>query len=298
LSSQLASISAATAGRVALAGEITVNRLGFGAMRITGPGIWGPPKDREAAKAVLRRAIELDVNFIDTADSYGPGVSEELIAEALYPYPKGLVVATKGGWKRPGPNQWTHDSSPNHLREALEGSLKRLRLDRIEVYQLHVPDPAISFEASMEALAQLQTEGKIHLIGLSNVTLEHLERAQKLATIASVQNRYSVFDREWEHVLAYCEKNKIAFIPWFPLGAGGVGHQLLNRVAKAHNVKPLQVAVAWLLQRSPLMLPIPGTSSLDHLEENVAAIGVRLSEEEYRQLDAVNGTTSAGRVRG
>lgn len=298
MSSQLASISAATAGRVALAGEITVNRLGFGAMRITGPGIWGPPKDREAAKAVLRRAIELDVNFIDTADSYGPGVSEELIAEALYPYPKGLVVATKGGWKRPGPNQWTHDSSPNHLREALEGSLKRLRLDRIEVYQLHVPDPAISFEASMEALAQLQTEGKIHLIGLSNVTLEHLERAQKLATIASVQNRYSVFDREWEHVLAYCEKNKIAFIPWFPLGAGGVGHQLLNRVAKAHNVKPLQVAVAWLLQRSPLMLPIPGTSSLDHLEENVAAIGVRLSEEEYRQLDAVNGTTSAGRVRG
>jgi pyridoxine 4-dehydrogenase len=298
LSSQLASISATNAGSVALAGEITVNRLGFGAMRITGPGIWGPPKDREAAKAVLRRAIELDINFIDTADSYGPGVSEELIAEALYPYPKGLVVATKGGWKRPGPNQWTHDSSPNHLREALEGSLKRLRLDRIEVYQLHVPDPAISFEASMEALVQLQTEGKIHLIGLSNVTLEHLERAQKLATIASVQNRYSVFDREWEHVLAYCEKNKIAFIPWFPLGAGGVGHQLLNRVAKAHNVKPLQVAVAWLLQRSPLMLPIPGTSSLDHLEENVAAIGVRLSDEEYRQLDAVNGTTSAGRVRG
>jgi len=298
LSSQLASITATTAGTVRLGGEVTVNRLGFGAMRITGPGIWGPPKDREAAKAVLRRAVEVDVNFIDTADSYGPGVSEELIAEALYPYLKGLIIATKGGWRRPGPNQWTHDSSPSHLREAIEGSLKRLRLDRISVYQLHTPDPAISFEASIEALVRLQTEGKIHLIGLSNVTLEHLERAQKMATIASVQNRYSVFDREWEHVLSYCEKNRIAFIPWFPLGAGGVGHPLLNRIAQAHNVKPLQVALAWLLERSPFMLPIPGTSSVEHLEENIATAGLRLSDEEYRQLDVVNGATSAGRVRG
>jgi len=298
LSSQLASITATTAGTVRLGGEVTVNRLGFGAMRITGPGIWGPPKDREAAKAVLRRAVELDVNFIDTADSYGPGVSEELIAEALYPYPKGLIIATKGGWRRPGPNQWTHDSSPSHLRAAIEGSLKRLRLDRISVYQLHTPDPAISFEASIEALVRLQTEGKIHLIGLSNVTLEHLERAQKMATIASVQNRYSGFDREWEHVLSYCEKSRIAFIPWFPLGAGGVVHQLLNRIAQAHNVKPLQVALAWLLERSPFMLPIPGTSSVEHLEENIATAGLRLSDEEYRQLDVVNGATSAGRVRG
>lgn len=298
MSSRIESITATAAGTVELAGKVTVNRLGFGAMRITGPGIWGPPKDRNAAIAVLRRAVELDINFIDTADSYGPAVSEELIAEALFPYSKGLVIATKGGWNRPGPNQWTHDSSPTHLRKAIEGSLKRLRLDRIELYQLHTPDPAISFDASMEALVQLQSEGKIHLIGLSNVTLEHLQRAQKMATIASVQNRYSVFDREWEHVVAYCERTRIAFIPWFPLGAGGVGHQGLNRIAQARNVKPLQVALAWLLQRSPFTLPIPGTSSVEHLEENVAAAGLQLSEEEFRQLDALNGTTSAGRVRG
>lgn len=298
MSTRLESVSAAQAGTVQLAGKVTVNRLGFGAMRITGPGIWGPPKDHAAAKAVLRRALELDVNFIDTADSYGPGMSEELIAQALYPYPKGLVIATKGGWRRPGPNQWTHDASPSHLKEAIEGSLKRLRLDRIALYQLHAPDPAISFEASMEALVELQSQGKIQLIGLSNVTLEHLQRAQKMATIASVQNRYSVFDREWEHVLRYCEQNRIVFIPWFPLGAGGVGHQVLSRIAQSHKVKPLQVACAWLLQRSPFMLPIPGTSSVEHLEENVAAAGLRLTEEEYRQLDAVNGTTSAGRVRG
>src|SRR5215471_17277029 len=203
VSSQVESVTAAARGTVPLGGNVAVNRLGFGAMRITGPGIWGPPKDPQAAMAVLRRAIELDVNFIDTADSYGPGVSEELIAEALYPYPKGLVIATKGGWKRPGPNQWTHDSSPKHLREAIEGSLKRLRLDRIELYQLHTPDPAIAFDASVESLAELQAQGKIHLIGLSNVTQEHIERARKIASIVSVQNRYSVFDREWEHVVDY-----------------------------------------------------------------------------------------------
>ena len=298
MSTRVEPITAAHAGAIQLPANVTVNRLGFGAMRITGPGIWGPPKDRNAAIAVLRRAVELDINFIDTADSYGPGVSEELIAEALFPYPKGLVIATKGGWRRPGPGQWTHDSSPAHLREAVEGSLKRLRLERIDVYQLHTPDPAISFEASMEALVRLQSEGKIHLIALSNVTLEHLQRAQKMATIASVQNRYSVFDREWEHVLSYCDQNRIAFIPWFPLGAGGVGHAILNQMAQAHHVKPLQIALAWLLQRSTVMLPIPGTSSLEHLEENVGAAGLRLSDEEYQQLDAVNGTTSAGRVRG
>jgi len=292
------SITAAAAGTIKLGGEVTVNRLGFGAMRLTGPGIWGPPKDHQAAIAVLRRAVELGVNFVDTADSYGPAVSEELIAEALFPYPKGFVVATKGGWNRPGPNQWTHDASPKHLREAIEGSLKRLRLNRIEVYQLHAPDPAISFEASLQTLVDLQSEGKIHLIGLSNVTREHIERARKIAQIVSVQNRYSVFDREWEHVVDYCEQNRIAFIPWFPLGAGGVGHEVLSRIAQAHRVKPIQVAIAWLLQRSPFMLPIPGTSSVEHLEENVAAAALRLSDEEFRQLDEVNGKTAAGRVRG
>jgi pyridoxine 4-dehydrogenase len=298
MGSQVASITAAAAGTITLGGEVTVNRLGFGAMRVTGPGIWGPPKNRQAALAVLGRAVELGVNFVDTADSYGPAVSEELIAEALYPYPEGFVIATKGGWNRPGPGQWTHDSSPKHLREAIEGSLKRLRLDRIELYQLHTPDPAISFDTSVETLAQLKAEGKIHLIGLSNVTREHIERARKITPIVSVQNRYSVFDREWEHVVDYCEQNGLAFIPWFPLGAGGVGHDVLSRVAQAHHAKPIQIASAWLLQRSPAMLPIPGTSSLEHLEENIAAAALRLSKDEFRQLDEVNGKTAAGRVRG
>ena len=298
MSSQVASITAAAAGTLTLGGEVTVNRLGFGAMRLTGPGIWGPPKDRQAAIAVLRRAVELDVNFVDTADSYGPAVSEELIAEALHPYPKGFVIATKGGWNRPGPGQWTHDSSPKHLREAIEGSLKRLRLDRIGLYQLHTPDPAISFDASVQTLAELQAEGKIHLIGLSNVTREHIERARKIARIVSVQNRYSVFDREWEHVVDYCEQNGMAFIPWFPLGAGAVGHDVLSRIAQAHHAKPIQIASTWLLQRSPWMLPIPGTSSVQHLEENIAAAAIRLSEDEFRQLDEVNGKTAAGRIRG
>ena len=294
---QVDNITAAAAGSIQLGGKVTVNRLGFGAMRLTGPGIWGPPKDRKTAVAVLRRAVDLGVNFIDTADSYGPAVSEELIAEALFPYPKGFVVATKGGWNRPGPGQWTHDSSPKHLREAIEGSLKRLRLDRIELYQLHTPDPAISFDASVQTLAEMQSEGKIHLIGLSNVTREHIERAQKITQIVSVQNRYSVFDREWEHVVDYCEQNRIAFIPWFPLGAGGVGHEVLSRIAQAHRVKPIQIALAWLMQRSPVMLPIPGTSSVEHLEENIAAAALRLGDDEFRQLDEVEGKTAAGRVR-
>jgi pyridoxine 4-dehydrogenase len=297
VSSQVESITAAAAGTIVLGGKLTVNRLGFGAMRLTGPGIWGPPKDHPAAIAVLRRAVELGVNFVDTADSYGPAVSEELIGEALFPYPKGFVVATKGGWNRPGPNQWTHDASPRHLSEAIEGSLKRLRLDRIEVYQLHAPDPAISFDASVQTLAELQSEGKIQLIGLSNVTREHIERARKIAQIVSVQNRYSVFDREWEHVVDYCEQNRIAFIPWYPLGAGGVGHEVLSRIAQAHRMKPIQIALAWLLQRSPVMLPIPGTSSVEHLEENIAAAALRLSKDEFRQLDEVEGKTAAGRVR-
>jgi aryl-alcohol dehydrogenase-like predicted oxidoreductase len=280
-------ISASVAGEVSLGGTLSVNRLGYGAMRLTGEGIWGPPKDRKAALAVLRRAVELGVNFIDTADSYGPYVNEELIAEALFPYPRGLVIATKGGWNRPGPNQWTHDATPAHLRKAVEGSLKRLRLDRIDVYQLHTPDPVVSFDASVETLADLRDEGKIRLVALSNVTQEHIERARKIVPIVSVQNRYSFADREWDYVVDYCQKNKLAFIPWFPLGAGKVAGEVLNRIAKQHSASPTQIALAWLLQRSPIMLPIPGTSSVEHLEQNVAAASLRLTEEEFEELAAV-----------
>jgi len=280
-------LSASLAGDVSLGGEIYVHRLGFGAMRLTGEGIWGPPKDRKGALTVLRRAVELDVNFIDTADSYGPHVSEELIAEALFPYPGGLVIATKGGWNRPGPNQWTHDASSSHLRKAVEGSLKRLRLDRIDVYQLHIPDPVVSLEASVETLAQLRNEGKIRLVALSNVTQEHIERARKIVPIVSVQNRYSFADREWDYVVDYCERNGIAFIPWFPLGAGRVAGEVLNRIAQAHHRSPTQVALAWLLRRSPIVLPIPGTSSIAHLEENVAAVSVRLTDDDYQKLSRV-----------
>src|ERR1700739_1310036 len=271
-------------GTISLGGELTVRRLGFGAMRITGDGIWGPPKDPDTALRVLRRAVELDVNFIDTADSYGPYVSEELIAEALVPYPKGLVIATKGGWNRPGPNQWTHAASPAHLREAVEGSLKRLRLDRIDVYQLHVPDPVVPLDASIETLANMQSEGKIRLIGLSNVTVEHIERARKIVPIVSVQNRYIFAHLEWDNVVDYCEINGIAFIPWFPLGAGRVASRVLERIAKARQVKPIQIALAWSLKRSPVMFPIPGTSSIAHLQENVQAASLRFSEKENLEL--------------
>jgi pyridoxine 4-dehydrogenase len=281
------SLSATSGGTITLGGELTVNRLGFGAMRLTGDGIWGPPKDRGAAIAVLRRAVDLGVNFIDTADSYGPHVNEELIAEALAPYPKDLVIATKGGWNRPGPNQWTHDASPAHLREAVEGSLKRLRLDRIDVYQLHVPDPVVPLDASLETLCNMRSEGKIRLVGLSNVMVEHIERARKIVPIVSVQNRYSFADREWDNVVDYCEHNGIAFIPWFPLGAGRVAGRLLERVAHARKVNPIQIALAWLLRRSPIMLPIPGTSSIAHLEENVQAASLQLSEEESLELNGV-----------
>jgi pyridoxine 4-dehydrogenase len=277
-------LSANAAGNVSLGGEMSVHRLGFGAMRLTGEGIWGPPKDRRGALAVLRRAVELAINFIDTADSYGPHVSEELIAEALFPYPAGLVIATKGGWNRPGPNQWTHDATPSHLRKAVEGSLMRLRLDRIDVYQLHIPDPVVSFEASVEALAQLRNEGKIRLVALSNVTQEHIERARRIVPIVSVQNRYSFADREWDYVVDYCERNGIAFIPWFPLGAGRVAGEVLNRIAQAHHASPMQIALAWLLRRSPIMLPIPGTSSIGHLEENVAGSSLDLADEDYQKL--------------
>jgi pyridoxine 4-dehydrogenase len=281
-------ISASLAGEVSLGGELSVNRLGFGAMRLTGEGIWGPPMDRTGAVAVLRRAVELDINFIDTADSYGPYVSEELIAEALFPYPRGLVIATKGGWNRPGPDQWTHDATPAHLRKAVEGSLWRLRLDCIDVYQLHIPDPVVSFDASVETLAELRNQGKIRLVALSNVTKEHIERARKIVPIVSVQNRYSFADREWDYVVRYCEQNGIAFIPWFPLGAGKVAGEVLNRIAGAHSASPTQIALAWLLRRSPITLPIPGTSSIQHLEQNVAAASLRLTGEEFEELSEVS----------
>lgn len=284
MSTRAQSLSASLAGTISLGGELKVNRLGFGAMRITGPGVWGPPKDRATALAVLRRAVELGVNFIDTADSYGPNVSEELIAEALYPYPKGLVIATKGGWLRPGPNQWSHDASREHLREAVEGSLKRLRLDRIDVYQLHVPDPVVPFDASVGALAKLREQGKIRMVALSNVTREHIDRAREIVPIVSVQNRYSFADREWDNVVDYCTENQTAFIPWFPLGAGKIASETLARIAESHQSSPMQAALAWLLQRSPMMLPIPGTSSVEHLEENVAAAALRLRNQEFEEL--------------
>jgi len=280
-------LSASQAGEISLGNEISVHRLGYGAMRLTGEGIWGPPKDRKAALAVLRRAVDLGVNFIDTADSYGPYVNEELIAEALFPYPAGLVIATKGGWERPGPNQWTHNAVPSHLRKAVEGSLKRLRLDRIDVYQLHIPDPVVSFDSSVETLAELRREGKIRMVALSNVTQEHIERARRIVPIVSVQNRYSFADREWDYVVDYCERNRIAFIPWFPLGAGRIAGEVLSQIAQAHQAVATQVALAWLLRRSPIILPIPGTSSIEHLGQNVAAASLRLGEEDFVTLGGV-----------
>jgi aryl-alcohol dehydrogenase-like predicted oxidoreductase len=284
-------LSAAAAGTFTIGAStdqaITVNRLGYGAMRITGEGIWGEPKDKAAALATLRRAVELNINLIDTADSYGPYVSEELIAEALFPYPAGLVIATKGGWERVGPGKWTHNASPKHLVAALEGSLKRLKLARIDVYQLHVPDPAVSFEASIETLARLRTEGKIRHVALSNVTREHIQRAQKIVPIVAVQNRYSFADRESDFIIDYCEQQGIGFMPWAPLGQMREAHDALNNEARAMNATPLQVALAWLLKRSKVILPIPGTSSVKHLEENVAAAALNLPQPVYDRLSAI-----------
>jgi len=288
-------IFASAAGTIQV-GDITVNRLGYGAMRITGKGIWGPPEDRAAALATLRRAVELGVNLIDTADSYGPNVSEELIAEALAPYPQGLVVATKGGWERVGPGQWTHNASPKHLQAAVEGSLKRLRLDRIDVYQLHVPDPAVSFDASIETLARLREQGKIRHVGLSNVTLEHVERARKVVPIVSVQNRYSFADREWDYLLNHCEVHGIVFMPWAPLGQNRQANSALEAAARDLGATPLQVALAWLLRRSPVVLPIPGTSSAAHVQENVAAAGLKLPDSVFTMLSEI--TPAPASLRG
>ncbi len=285
-------VSAAAAGTFTIglsSGDqaLKVNRLGYGAMRITGDGVWGPPKDKPGALATLRRAIELNVNLIDTADSYGPNVSEELIAEALSPYPAGLVIATKGGWERVGPGQWIHNASPRHLTEALEGSLKRLKLARIDIYQLHIPDPAVSFEASVETLARLRTEGKIRHVALSNVTREHIQRAQKIVPIVSVQNRYSFADRESDFIVDFCEQQGIAFFPWAPLGQAREAHDAIKKEAEALRATPLQVALAWLLKRSKVIIPIPGTSSVKHLEENVAAASLQLPDDAYQRLAAI-----------
>ena len=272
-----------------LGDDLTVNRLGFGAMRITGEGIWGWPPDRENALKILRRAVELGVNLIDTADAYGPETSELLIAEALHPYPNGLVIATKGGLTRPGPGNWVPNCRPEHLKQALEGSLKRLRLERIDLYQLHTVDSKVPIEESVGALKQMQDAGKIRHIGLSNVDPEEIARARKIVPIVSVQNRYNIEDRQSENVLAYCEKENLGFLPWFPVG-GGRGlkpEHPLSLAAKAHSVSVYQVALAWLLERSPAMLPIPGTSSLAHLEENVAATRLKLTPEEWKAINAL-----------
>ncbi len=274
--------TAAAAGTVQL-GDLVVNRMGFGAMRLTGSGIWGEPDDPAEAKRVLHRALDLGVNFIDTADSYGPDVSERLIAEALHPYPDDLVIGTKGGMVRDGPGQWRTQGRPDHLRQALEGSLKRLKLDRIDLYQFHRPDPDVPFEESLGAIIEMQKAGKIRHIGLSNVTGQQLEQAQALTTIVSVQNQYNRNDRASEAVLERCEEDGLAFIPYFPLGAGDLAKtdSSLSQVAAHHDATPAQLALAWLLQRSPVMLVIPGTSSVDHLEENVKAAAIELSEDEF-----------------
>jgi pyridoxine 4-dehydrogenase len=271
-----------------IGGDLEVRRLGFGAMRITGRGIWGPPDDPDEARAVLRRVVELGLNLIDTADSYGPEVSENLIAETLYPYPDGLVIATKGGLRRTGPGQWPRDARPERLKECCEGSLRRLRLERIDLYQLHSPDPAVPLEDSLGALKELQDEGKIRHIGISNVSLDELERARELVDVVTVQNRYNLVDRHSEDVLDACEAAGIGFIPWFPLATGDLARPggPLDEVARARDATPGQVALAWLLARSPVMLPIPGTSSVEHLEENVAAAELHLSDADLDGLTA------------
>lgn len=283
-SSMADAVPAAAAGTVQL-GELRVNRMGFGAMRVCGPDIWGPPKDRAHAHRVLRRAVELGVNFLDTADSYGPDVDEILIAEALHPYPAGLVIGTKGGLLRPHRRAWDEDGRPEHLRRALEGSLERLRLERIDLYQLHAPDPKVPLAESLGVLAEMQRAGKIRHIGISNVSARQLQQARRIASIVSVQNEYNLGNRESEDVLEACERAGIAFLPWYPLGAGDcLRSSKVKKIAQRRGASPAQVALAWLLARSPVVLPIPGTGSIEHLEENVRAAALKLSAEEFAAL--------------
>jgi aryl-alcohol dehydrogenase-like predicted oxidoreductase len=277
---------AAASGTFHLGNDLPVHRLGFGAMRVTGKGIWGEPRDKPEAIAVLRRSLELGVTFIDTADSYGPDVSERLIAEALSPYPPGLVIATKAGLVRPGPDQWVTNGRPEHLRAACDGSLRRLRLERIDLYQLHRIDAAVPAEDQIGTLKELQSAGKIRHIGLSEVSVVQIEHARSIAPIVSVQNRYSLTDREHEAVVDYCEREAIGFIPWYPLAAGSLAAPggRLERMARDYGATPMQIALAWLLRRSPTMLPIPGTSRVSHLEENVAAAAISLDDDDYAAL--------------
>ena len=266
-------------------GGLTVRRLGFGAMRVCGPNIWGPPKDRASAYKVFRRALELGANFFDTADSYGPHVDEEMIAEALHPYPKGLVIATKGGLLRPRPGAWDPDGRPEHLKRALDGSLKRLRLERIDLYQLHAPDPKVPFADSVGALAEGQKAGKIRHVGVSNVSVKQFEEARRICDVVSVQNEYNLLFRESEDVLKACERLGIAFLPWYPLGAGDVlKNEKVKATARKYKATAAQVALAWLLAKSPVMLPIPGTASIEHLEKNMAAADLKLSAEDLAAL--------------
>lgn len=283
----LATINAAASGTFTIGGDLPIHRLGFGAMRITGPGIWGEPKDPEECRRVLRRAVELGVNFIDTADSYGPAVSEPLIGSALSPHPKGLVIATKGGLTRQGPDAWAPVGRPEYLRQQLEMSLRNLRVERIDLYQLHRIDPKVPVEESLGALKDAQKEGKIRHIGLSEVSVAEIERAQKTVPIVSVQNLYNLLDRQHEPVLEYCQKHNLAFIPWFPVGAGKLARAggPLDQAARRHGATVAQLSVAWLLRHSPVMLPIPGTSRVAHLEENIAAAGLRLDDAEWAALE-------------
>lgn len=280
-------INDAAAGTFLLGGDLKINRLGFGAMRLTGPGIWGEPKDTEEARRVLKRAVELGVNFIDTADSYGPEVSERLIGEALYPYPKDVIIATKAGLTRPGPDRWVPLARAEYLRQQLEMSLRRLKVERIDLYQLHRIDPRTPLEESLGAMKEFQAEGKIRHIGLSEVTPEEIEKARKIAPIVSVQNLYNLSDRKHEPTLKTCEKNNLGFIPWFPVAAGKLARTggPLDDIARRHGITVAQLSIAWLLHRSPVMIPIPGTSSVKHLEENIAAAGVRLDESEWVELE-------------
>ncbi len=285
----MTSTPAVSSGTIALGDDLHVNRMGYGAMRLTGKGIFGPPADYTEAIRVLRRAVELGVNFIDTADSYGPHISEEIIAEALYPYPSTLVIATKGGLERPGPDMWTPNGRPEHLRRALEGSLKRLKLDRIDLWQLHRIDPEVPEDEQFDVLAEFVREGKVRHVGLSEVGTDEIARARRHVAIVSVQNKFNVADRKWDYVVEYCEREGLAFIPWFPLGAGSLDHERARKavatVGKKHNAAELQVALAWLLEHSSAMLVIPGTSKVSHLEENVAAAELQLDAEDMALLD-------------
>jgi pyridoxine 4-dehydrogenase len=278
--------TAASSGTFKVGGDLPVHRLAFGAMRITGEGVFGPPADRDEALRVLRRAVELDVNLIDTAESYGPHVSEELIAEALYPYPEDLVIATKGGFDRTGPGKWKVNGHPDRLREELEGSLMRLRVHRIDLWQLHRVDPEIPAEEQFGAIQEFVREGRVKHVGLSEVTIEQIEHARRYFPVVSVQNRYNLADREWEPVLDYCDREGIAFLPWYPLNVGKLAQPggELSAVAEKHGASPAQVALAWLLKRSPTVIPIPGTSKVRHLEENVAAAAIELPDEDFARL--------------